>query len=64
MLNDIRDVARLLLSLGPPTREGYIADVVRDARKKHGDGEEVRMMAERTARYLWELRRGGGRVRH
>lgn len=56
---DVRDVARLLLSLEPPTREGYIAAVVRDALKKHGDKPEVRMHAERTARYFWDRSKRG-----
>ena len=66
MLDDIRAYAKSMLPPPgmPVTREIYIADVRKYAAEKHGDGEEVRMMAERTARYFWELRRGGGRVRH
>jgi hypothetical protein len=56
MLDDIRAVARMLLDTNLPTRAAYIAAVVQDALKKHGDRPEVRMHAERTARYLWATR--------
>ena len=56
MLDDIRTYARLQLALAGMTREQYVAAVRAYALEKHGNGDEVKMMAERTARHLWDSR--------
>jgi hypothetical protein len=60
VIDDTRAIARMLLDTNPPTRAAYIAAVMRDALKKHGDRPEVRMHAERTARYQWSRRKATG----
>jgi hypothetical protein len=57
MLEDIRTYARLQLQITGMTRPQYIQAVRAYAIEKHGEGDEVKMMAERTARHLWESRR-------
>ena len=57
MLEDIRTYARGLLAIEQAIkRHEYLAAVVAYATEKHGDGQDVKMHAERTARYLWEAR--------
>jgi hypothetical protein len=56
MLEDIRTYARLQLGIGSMTKAEYINAVRSYAIKQHGDGAEVKMHAERTARYLWASR--------
>ena len=57
MLDDIRTYARLQLEISPGmTREQFIAAVRSYAVEKHGDKQDNKMFAERTARYLWAQR--------
>lgn len=59
MIEDIRTYARLQLAAGHDMqRHEYLASVLAYAVEKHGDGQDVKMHAERTARYFWEQRRG------
>ena len=67
MLEDIRTYARLQLAVATSardagaghdmTREQYIAAVLSYAVEKHGDGQDTKMHAERTARYMWAMKR-------
>jgi hypothetical protein len=58
VIEDIRTYARLQLGISGMTREEYIAAVLAYAIEKHGDGQETKMLAERTARYFWAARPG------
>jgi hypothetical protein len=59
VLDDIRGYAREQLDVLGRTRAEYIRIVVAYAREKHGDGEDVKRNAERTARYIWDSRPNG-----
>lgn len=57
MIEDIRTYARGLLAVEQrQTRDQYINAVRSYAVEKHGDKQDVKMHAERTARYLWAAR--------
>lgn len=56
MIEDIRTYARLQLSITDMTREQYIAAVRSYAVEKHSDSQDIKMHAERTARYFWATR--------
>jgi hypothetical protein len=56
MLEDIRTYARLQLATGLMMRHEYLAAVLAYAVEKHGDGQDVKMHADRTARYFWDKR--------
>lgn len=57
MIEDIRTYARLQIEVAHGmTRDQYIAAVRSYAIEKHGDDQETKMHAERTARYLWASR--------
>ena len=53
MLEDIRTYARLQLGISDMTRQQYVAAVRAYAIEQHGDTDEVKMHADRTARHLW-----------
>jgi hypothetical protein len=57
MLDDIRTYARLQLAFqNGMTRDQYIAAVRAYALEIHGAGDEVKRMAEQTARHQWATR--------
>jgi len=55
-IEDIRTYARLQLGITGMTRPEFIRSVLAYAVERYGDGQEVKMMAERTARHLWDAR--------
>lgn len=56
-IEDIRAYARLQLAVQQGmTRDQYIGAVRSYAVQIHGETDEVRMMADRTARHLWASR--------
>jgi hypothetical protein len=60
MIEDIRTYARLQLEITTMTRDQYIQAVRSYAIDKHGDSQDTKMHAERTARHLWASRKVNG----
>ncbi len=60
MLDDVRTYARLQLGISQTmTRGEYVQAVRAYAIEHHGENEDVKLHAERTARHLWDSRRSG-----